>query len=249
VRKSVAHLDQAKQPAWPLTSALGQKKPSMNKKRDYIVEINSRKSRLLKRSNRWDLFTKRNDPILYAFDHVDALTKLNKEKKELLKYFPIGMVACIEGYFRLAMADLIDSSDVYHGNLENIKDIKLDIKTTLSIYNKNVTLGELISHLITINNLDDINKYMSIILGEDFLKKLMLTPVDLYEGEFIELSQQAPTLYKDIKAIFTQRHIFAHELAIKEKVNAKEARILMAAATVFVYSTEVLMDSLLEQKP
>ncbi len=222
----------------------------MNKKRDYILEITSKKSRLLKRSDRWEQFTKRNDPILCAFDYVDnEIKKSHKEKKELLKYFPIGMVACIEGYFRLAIADLIDFGAPYQSNLENFKELKLDIKTTLGVYNKNVSLGELISHLVSISSLDDINKHMSMIIGEDFYKKLMSTHVDLVPDEFEELSEQAPTLYKDIKELFEQRHIYAHELAIKEKVNPKNARFLMAAATVFVYSTEVLMEELLANKP
>jgi len=222
----------------------------MNKKRDYILEITSKKSRLLKRSDRWAQFTKRNDPILSAIQYIENTPAIpKKEQKELLKYFPIGMVACIEGYFRLAIADLIDFGDPYQTNLEDFKELKLDIKTTLGIYNKKISLGELISHIISISSLDDINKHMSMITGEDFLKKLMNTKVDLIEGKYEKLSDIAPTLYKDIKVLFEQRHIYAHELAIKEKINLEVTSFQMAAATVFVYSTELLMEDLLAKKP
>ena len=109
----------------------------MSKKRDYVKEIMSRKSRFLKGSNRWEEFSKRNIAQIDAFDYLVKEAKPKSDvRNELLRYFPIGMVATLEGYFRLAIRDIIDARQSYRDNIKKIPDIKFDITNILAIYEK-----------------------------------------------------------------------------------------------------------------
>lgn len=88
---------------------------------------------------------------------------------ELSRYFPIALVSCIEGYFRLVFADLINHGAPYKDNAAKF-EIKFTIDTAVSLERHSVTLGEFVAHLLPLNNLDDIESNMTTLIGESFLK-------------------------------------------------------------------------------
>lgn len=219
----------------------------MSKNRDYVAEILSKKTRHLKRAQRWDQFTRRNDPLLQAFDYVEAHVSSSAVYKiELLRYFPIGMTACVEGYFRQAFRDLIDSGTPYMENVLNFRDINFGIQSVLAIHGRTVSLGDFVSHLLPLKSLQDINRNMSVIIGEDFLERLNNTEAE-FANELVPFKNLAPHIYREVKEMFRLRHIFAHELAITEKLRVKSLRMMLGAATTFVWETENLMDALLSR--
>ncbi len=78
-------------------------------RRDYIAEIVARRSRLRKRGARMKQVEKRVVVLsnLRRFIGSPEARKISY-RHETAKYPPIGFVACIEGFFRLAFRDLID---------------------------------------------------------------------------------------------------------------------------------------------
>ena len=221
----------------------------MSKKRDYVKEIISRKSRLLKGSSRWEEFSKRDTALIEAFYYLVKEAKPKSAvRNELLRYFPIGAVAILEGYFRLAIRDIIDAGHSYRNNIKNISDIKFNITNILAIYEKKITLGEFISHLLPINSLEDINRNISILINKDFLKELRKVKFKMDDDKpSITMGKVASDIYKKIKNMFELRHIHCHELAISEKLDIEEIRKMQGAVVLFVFVTDNLLLTLLEK--
>lgn len=52
-----------------------------------------------------------------------------QHRTELLRYFPVAVVASIDGYFRARLAELIDAGDPFLSNaVSKYPDIKLDMQ-------------------------------------------------------------------------------------------------------------------------
>ena len=96
-----------------------------------------------------------------------AAKDFDPRNEELLRYFPVAMVACMEGYFRLAMKELIDGGEQFLSRSETLfkRDLKVDFLMLKEVHGKSLTLGELIAHLTRCNNLSDINSNISTLLG------------------------------------------------------------------------------------
>lgn len=220
----------------------------MSKGRDVIKEILAKKTRLKKGSSRWEHFRIRNWAQRDAFNYIKANIKGKPAfKYELLRYFPIGQVASIEGYFRLVIRDIIDFGEPYLSNVEKIKDVRFIARNVLAIYGRKITLGELISHFLSLNSLEDISNYLSILLDLDFLQELSKFRFDL-DREKISLGKRIPGLYEEIKDVFRLRHIHCHEIAIKEKLSVRKVGNLRLSVFVFAYVTELFISSLLSTK-
>lgn len=220
----------------------------MNKRRSYIEEILSKKARLLKRSRRYDLFMKKQIHLQQAFDYVeDQINSKAPYRAELLKYFPIAIIASLEGYFRLTFSDLIEFGSPYKDNIVNFRDINFDIRTVVAIDGRTVSLGDFIAHLLPIKSLEDINKNMSTILNIDFLAEIGNIPFGV-AGELVPLKSLAPKTYKFVKETFRLRHIFCHELAPRERVKINDIGIMLSATLLFVISTESLIQQITERK-
>ncbi len=220
----------------------------MSKGRDIIKEIIAKRTRLKKGSNRWEQFRIRNWAQREALNYIKANIKGTPDfKYELLRYFPIGAIAIIEGYFRLAIRDIIDFGEPYLSNVEKIKDIRFTARNVLAIYGERITLGELISHFLSLNSLEDINNYLSILLDLDFLQELSKFRFDL-DGKKTSMEKSAPGIFEEVKEAFRLRHIYCHEIAIKEKLGLRKIHGLRISVFFFVYIAELFINSFLLMK-
>ncbi len=133
---------------------------------------------------------------------------------EIARYIPIGLTACMEGYFRQVYADLIDYGPPYRENAAKFKDIRFSIDTALSLEKNSVSLGDFIAHLLTTNNFADINENVSTLIGEDFIKRLksarshVVNRQDLFVTDEEELMSE---IIQSVKYTFKLRHMFCHE--------------------------------------
>ena len=83
----------------------------MPRARDIIEEIAGIRAR------RRFGFTMSELPLrLLALEH--AFRKHDKANVELTRYFPVALIACLEGYCRMAIRDLIDAGEPYLSNAE-----------------------------------------------------------------------------------------------------------------------------------
>lgn len=212
----------------------------MSNKRNYIDEILNKKARLLKRSDRFDQFKRRVEPVVAGFRATKELFLNTAFRRELLKYCPIGYIASVEGYFRLLYADLIDSGTPYVENVIQFKDIKFTLDAVLAVHTRKVTLGEFIAHLLPLNNISDINYVMSTIIGQDFIDLLKKHPTSNLNPT--PIGKLWPNMIGDVEEFFLLRHLYAHELATKEKVNIRKIEKCMGSTALFIISTENLVN-------
>lgn len=215
----------------------------MSTKRDYVAEILEKRGRLLRRSDPMEQFRRRLYPVVAGFRLIKGIKTTEPLRKELLKYGPIGYVACIEGYFRLVLRDLIDSGEPYRERTIEFEDIKFGIATVVSITSQKITLGEYISHLVTLNNLADINRCMSIILDCDFLGELKRLDIS-YRGDGIPLTIEKlhPGAFGEFEELFRLRNIYAHELATSEPVKPRKIERCISAAAIFISATNDFLE-------
>jgi len=218
-------------------------------KRDYIAEIISRRSRLKRRGARWDQVTDRIDNLIAISDLSFESGKLSLEtRRELVKYLPIDFIACLEGYFRLVVRDLIDSGSPYRENIRQFKDLKIGVDHVVEIYRGTLTLGEFISHLLPMKGIADIDYALSTITASSFHDAIKNTS-PFSDGELkdktIEQLGQSEKLFRDTQRLFELRHIYAHEIAPRTNVKFKEITNCSRASFIYMLTTDIYVNKLI----
>lgn len=208
-------------------------------KRNYIDEINQVKSRngvsgpLLFRFRLFDLKKQ--------FDYLLSNNNTNVNKFELSKYFPIALVASGEFFFRSMTQLLIDKGDPYSknaGKFNQTQNIKFDFEIVNAIHGKLVSIGEIISHMLSFNNLNDINSNLSIILGKDLISELKIFNkktkiIEEYNQAVESFQVNHNVILTDIKRLYELRHIFCHEFGNPEITNIDEIYKVFCNSIIF----------------
>ena len=198
------------------------------KKRDYVLEILEKKRHLKSPLDGFNRIYDRiyNISLLENF-YEEALVGGFSDNEEIeselevyapaflegIKYVPVGLVACIESFFRILFAKLIDSNTIYKDNAAKL-DIKYSLRTAVDLEANRLTIGEFISHLLRVNNIEDIGSNMTQILGEDFFKSFKKWRKDLdIRVELFSLSdnEKDSWLFNNLSALFELRHRICHE--------------------------------------
>lgn len=133
---------------------------------------------------------------------------------EAVKYIPVSLVACIESFFRFLFAKTIDADPFYKDNAAKF-DIRYNLKTAIEMEAHKLTIGEFISHLLRVNNMDDIGSNMTQILGEDFFKQFKI-----WRKKFVTQSELFPRsdseneshFFSNLNNLFKLRHCICHEV-------------------------------------
>jgi uncharacterized protein YecT (DUF1311 family) len=179
-----------------------------------------------------------------------AFEKRDVTNQELLKYFPVALVACMEGYFRLAINQFIDEGQPFLDNAsELISNIKFDFDVVKALNEKQVTVGELISHHISLNNLAQIQSNISKIIKRDFLKELGSTcsrwEYEVLGKEKAPILQDSDQVYKSVSRTFELRHIICHELASGFTFDFVEIEKCFLGTVLFLKATDELFNEIL----
>ena len=204
--------------------------------RDYPKEINKKYNNLYQGKDRWEQLSLRVDYILESIDEIRKIESFDIQA-ELLKGSFIGIVSCIEGYMRLAIRDIIDHSEVFSLRADHLK---IPNKKILGQNDNLVSKGDLISHTISINNLNLLNDYFSILLDIDFLETIKISPVS--DDIDIPVNEYNSDFFADISLLFEYRNMFAHELASDIYVDLDGVDYLVSVGFLFIHITEEIVD-------
>lgn len=159
----------------------------------------------------------------------NTINKLNENMHalhEAILYPAVGLVSCIESFFRGKVKALVDSSPFYKKNAAKLQ-VKLDLATAIDLEVNNLSIGEFVAHIVKLNNINDINSTISELLGEDFMKAMAMwrekldTQRDLFENTNLELSasQKFGWLMKNLDELYMVRNKVCHESNILISVN------------------------------
>lgn len=180
-------------------------------KRDYFEEIQALRSRSVRRKGPFAETLKRMDPLGRCTRELAHRVRLNVMQREFLRYAPVGAVACLEGYYKGLIRDLVDFGSPFRDNVANLKEVRLTLEGLVGLHTGKASLGEFVTHFIAINSLEDIDRAMSAITGVDFLNELKR-----------ETGINEKTL-AGVARTFELRHIIVHELAPDIRPSPTEA--------------------------
>ena len=216
-------------------------KSSEGRRRDILAEIRSQRARLAA-TDRYSQYVLRVHKAcgLIELEKVEGINR--DDLAEWLKYIPIGIVASMQGYFRLAIRDLIDSGSPFRENAAKLAVDKLDLSAVLAIGAREVSAGELIAHQLRMNSVDDICAHMTTLVGSDFRKAVVaMNPVSSAASH----DEIADILFPPLDALFVNRHIFCHELALDAPYTKHDALFAATYSDFFVNWTEALVQKCL----
>ena len=178
---------------------------------------------------------------LFALEH--AFKEYDKSQRELTRYFPVALIACVEGYFRMAIRDLIDAGDPYLSNAERpASSVKLDFSILRAVHGKAVTVGELVAHGIPLSRLDHIESAITSLIGTKFLEALRAT-TNRWAHE-VRGEPAGPILvdpdhiFSDVARTFELRHIICHEIASAYEIQTDEVARCFQSCVAFLRAAD-----------
>ncbi len=214
-----------------------------NKKRDIVDEIKSIRSRRMSDFATAELHL-RLLPLEMSYASRDV------SDKELLRYFPIAIVGCMESYFRLVVKQLVDSGEPYLSNARELmqsSNLKFDVIKAL--HGKSLTIGDIISHSISISRLEHISSIMDTILSRKFLGDVATIhdrwEVEIKHKEAIPILSEPEETYRYVSKAFELRHIFCHELSTVYEVESNEINLSFEHSVKFLNASEKYISSIL----
>jgi hypothetical protein len=179
-----------------------------------------------------------------------AFKEHDKSKVELTRYFPVALIACVEGYFRIAIKDLIDSGEPFLTNAEKpASSIKLDFTVLRAVHGKAITVGELVAHGVSLSRLEHIENVLSNLLGFGFLQTLRST-TDRWAHE-VRGEPPKPILsnpdevFANVARTFELRHIICHEIASAYEIDTDEVGRCFESCVSFLRSADELLSETL----
>lgn len=149
------------------------------------------------------------------------------DNPQLIEYVPVKIVACFEQLFRDEYKEILDDPKV-RKNLKNIdlfKDTKFNFDIIGAFEENTISLSDYLSLLIPCSKLADIDNAISKLLGINFL------------SEFRE-KENGKVILESISEIFKLRHIYCHEVPLKQVMNVDNARKLISHAIEFIDNSD-----------
>ena len=180
-------------------------------------------------------------------DIISDQIELNQ--KEILRYFPITLIATTESFFRMAVKELIDQGEPYLSNAEKlVKGVQYDYEALKNMHGQVITIGDFVSHHIPINNLGHIVSNMSHLMNCDFKKKLSSVTdrwdVEVKKKPNVAIISDIEITFRCVAETFRLRHIFCHEIAsgvtvIKENIDecVKHTVLFLRASNCLIGDT------------
>ncbi|MFL6273610.1 MAG: hypothetical protein ACJ74G_00250 [Blastocatellia bacterium] len=211
------------------------------RKRDIIEEIISKRKRLGRRRDPASIVYVRAINLFIAFDNLRSRPARERPLKlEMIRYFSVGIVSCLEGYFRLIIRRLIDHGPPYRENAAKLDDLRIDLPTITRMEASKVTVGEIVSHLVKLSSFEDINRHLSTLLMTKYFAALRPMPISNM-GTFEEVH---PRGWETLAGVFQDRHVACHELTPRAPWTFKRALEQWRVLLHIVEATEALLQKL-----
>ncbi|SCB40748.1 Uncharacterized conserved protein YecT, DUF1311 family [Rhizobium multihospitium] len=170
----------------------------------------------------------------------DAWEGRSRELAVFAAFVPMRIVTIIEVFVHDKIREFVDCGDSYLERAEHLaKDLKVDFAFLRQLAGRKLSVGDIISHSISTNNLAQlIDNFKKII--PNFEEKLRNSRTIWIE----DTEPQEPIIadYNHMKAqlsrLFEIRHILTHELPTEVPFRIAEIAGFLEAATEFIGATE-----------
>lgn len=200
--------------------------------RDFVAEIIEIRERRSSNSSHSESFLRLSSLEM-------AFKAASKDNDEILKYFPIALVATMEGCFRVMISELIDHGEPFSGNCDQLlKNNKITFDLVKAFQGQKVSLGEFVSHVVSFNKFSDIDGLLSTVTGKQFLKEIKnhrsRWDIEVLKKEDTAIISNPDTVYKNVIRTFELRHIFCHETATKVEFDYEEIKECFLSVSIFL---------------
>lgn len=180
-----------------------------------------------------------------------AFEKRSEIEPELLRYFPVALVACVEGFFRLAIKRIIDTGPPYIENaVKLLANIKFDYEFIKALHGKQITIGDFVSHQVPLSSLAHIQAHLSALLSKDFLDGLRgvsdRAAEEIHDRPKSHILTDSNLTYAAVSRTLELRHIICHELATNFSVTRDEIEGCFFNTTLFLKASEELVSETLQ---
>lgn len=166
------------------------------------------------------------------------------------EFLPIRLVTFLEVFTKNWVADLIDEGEPYaerSRKLFTINGLKIDFDSAKAISGQAVSLGELISHAVKVNNISSISSAFNALLDNNIFN-VISDITDRYEVEV--LGEEGSPIIDDIELtkshiskLFECRHIITHELPDKLPFEAADVNAWIQSVGGFIAATDEFLNS------
>lgn len=178
--------------------------------------------------------------------------KIDSNNLEVLKYFPVAIVACIEAYFKMAIKEVVDKRKDLIRNATNLvnSNIKLDAEILISLDENELTLGDLIAHSCSYSKFENVLSSVSTIIGKQFANELVNVQDrfrHLYYDEPLKpILSDAEATFKNVKKIYELRHIICHEIASSHVFDYEEIKDAFEDCVQFLLASDEVIANTIE---
>ena len=166
-------------------------------------------------------------------------------------FVAIRLVTILEVFTRDWVAELIDAGEPYIGRgAELVKGLlKIDYAMAQALVGKQVTFGELVSHEIPVNDIGDIDRAFSALLGgplfhelEGIIDRWAITTSD---SQAVPILPDPAWARAQMGRLFAARHIIVHELPDDRDTGLQSIADFTRATIQFVEAADQYLDRLL----
>jgi len=179
-------------------------------------------------------------------DLADSLlTRISKQVRDpkLLReargQFVTSLVTAFEVYFREMLRKAIDDGRIDVQKIPELQKRNIPISDLEWIKKKRVSVGEIICLGHNFQNLDNIERVFSAVIGEDFISAIRKHVFNIPEiGEW----RVSKDFYQRVEELLRLRHTFVHEVNFKTKFRAREISDMLGALVEFVYFADEVLE-------
>lgn len=176
--------------------------------------------------------------------------KIDKSNLELLKYFPVAIVACVEAYFKMAIKELVDKRKDLMPNAIPLLKQKIDAEVAVSLGGDEITLGDLVAHSCSYSKFESIESSVSKILSASFSGELKNVQ-NRYRNTFFDeplqpILENPEKTFDSVRKIYELRHIICHEIASSHVFDYDEINESFEDCVQFLRASDEVISNTIE---
>lgn len=211
--------------------------------RDHVAEIREIQSRMGAMPSHMAVIARIND--------ISSLVEsYDKTPEEALRYVPVGLVACLEAYFRAVISELVDSGEPFLRRAEKLERTPFNFRAVAAIHGRTITLGSLVAHLVPMNNMQDFNATMSTLLDDDFFESVKEVR-EHWPWKSLATASTEPVIsdparvFADLNRVIELRHVICHEFGFSIHIPKSEAEHYVGSVDKFLSATMFMIMKLM----
>lgn len=158
------------------------------------------------------------------------------------EFIPIRLVTVLEVFLRGIIAELIDEKDIYFERAEKLlKGTKLDLTFAAHINRRELTIGDFVSHTVSLNSIESVISALDVLLVDFPLKLKTSHPrwsEEADEWPLPPIMDNYNRVIESLNRLYEVRHILTHELPSSSPLDPKELPKLVTATKSFITATD-----------